>query len=94
MKFSKETSLERAKKDLAHRLGTVENEISHISTLDFEFRDMSLGASADGEMAAQMISNGWKIQLKANGKNFEYRGDKYQLRLHDFKGKNYLVESF
>lgn len=94
MKFSKETSLERAKKDLAQRLGIAENQITHVSTSDSEFRDMSLGATADGEMAAQMISYGWTISLQASGKNFEYRADKYQLRLHNFKGKSYLIESF
>ena len=52
---------------------------------------MSLGAPADGEFAAQMIANGWEFELGHGGKNYEYRGDKYQLRLRNFKGKNYLV---
>ena len=38
-----------------------------------------------------MISSGWKINLDAGGKNYEYRGDKYQLRLKDFNGRNYKV---
>ena len=37
-------------------------------------------------MSAQMISSGWQIKLGANGKTYEYRADKYQLRLHNFKG--------
>jgi hypothetical protein len=53
---------------------------------------MSLGASVDGEMSAQMISSGWQINLEADGKPYEYRADKYQLRLVDFKGRNHVVE--
>ncbi len=54
---------------------------------------MSLGAPASDEMSAQMISTGWTINLSAEGKNYEYRGDKYQLRLCGFKGTNYVIES-
>ena len=54
---------------------------------------MSLGAPADDEMSAQMISTGWQINLTADGKNYEYRADKYQLRLHNFKGRNYVIKS-
>jgi hypothetical protein len=44
-------------------------------------------------MSAQMISSGWQITLDANGKNYEYRADKYQLRLLKFKGENIIVAS-
>jgi len=44
-------------------------------------------------MSAQMISSGWKITLGANGNDYEYRADKYQLRLYNFKGTNYIVVS-
>lgn len=91
MKLDKETATEKAKEDLAKRLGVKASEISVVSTKTKEFPDMSLGAPADGEFAAQMISNGWEISLGHNGKNYDYRGDKYQLRLSGFNGKNYLV---
>jgi hypothetical protein len=91
MKFDKDTAAAKAKQDLAGRLGVNESEISVVSTSSQEFPDMSLGAPADDEMSAQMISNGWTIKLGHAGTNYEYRGDKYQLRLRDFKGKNYLV---
>ena len=39
-----------------------------------------------------MIATGWEIGLKANGKSYEYRADKYQLRAKGFEGKNYLVK--
>lgn len=93
MAFTRESSTERAKKDLAKRLGISESEIDEKGVTDKEFPDMSLGAPADGEMSAQMISNGWKIALGAGGKTYEYRADKYQIRLHNFKGKNYVIES-
>jgi len=58
-----------------------------------DFPDMSLGAPVDGEMAAQMISSGWQIELSAGGKTYEYRADKYQLRLKGFNGTNYVIVS-
>jgi hypothetical protein len=54
---------------------------------------MSLGAPAEDEMSAQMISSGWSINLSAKGKKFDYRADKYQLRLHGYNGTNHIIES-
>jgi hypothetical protein len=92
MSFSKESAVERAKRDLAERLGVSESEISD-SVTETDFPDMSLGAPEDDEMAAQMISSGWRIDLSANGEHYEYRADKYQLRLRGFNGTNYIIES-
>jgi hypothetical protein len=93
MSFTKESAVERAKKDLAKRLKTDASEIKETGVADKEFPDMSLGSPESGEMSAQMISSGWTINLKADGKAYEYRADKYQLRLHNFNGKNYVIES-
>ena len=93
MSFTKESSTKRAKSDLAKRLDLGEDEIIENGVTEKEFPDMSLGAPVDGEMSAQMISSGWSIELEADGKRYEYRGDKYQLRLYDFHGKNYVIES-
>jgi hypothetical protein len=91
MPFTKESAVARAKSDLAARLNIGEDEIGqHVSERDFP--DMVLGAPIGGEMAAQMISSGWQIELDANGKRYEYRADKYQLRLHNFEGVNYVIE--
>jgi len=92
MSFSKESAVERAKQDLAQRVGVSESDIN-ASVTDTDFPDMSLGAPVNGEMSAQMISSGWRIDLSANGKNYEYRADKYQLRLRGFNGTNYIIES-
>jgi len=91
MGFTKESAVEAAKKDLAKRLKVTPDDIKVSATSDADFPDMSLGAAEKGEMSAQMISSGWKINLDANGENYEYRGDKYQLRLKDFEGKNHKV---
>ncbi len=93
MRFTKETAVETARRDLARRLGVEEREIGEDSVTKVDFPDMSLGAPAAGEMSAQMISTGWKINLKAKGRKFEYRADKYQLRLKDFDGANHVVAS-
>ncbi len=93
MKFTRESAVERAKSDLAKRLNIEASEVAERGVTDTEFRDMSLGAAANGEVAAQMISYGWQIDLAANGMTYEYRADKYQLRLHNFDGKNYVIAS-
>ena len=91
MGFTKESAVDAAKNDLASRLNVRADDIKVSGTSDVDFPDMSLGAAEKGEMSAQMISSGWKINLDAGGKNYEYRGDKYQLRLKDFEGKNHKV---
>lgn len=93
MSFNKDSAIEKAKSDLAKRLGVNESEIKDVSISETDFPDMSLGAPAEDEMSAQMISTGWKINLSAGGENYEYRADKYQLRLCGFKGTNHVIKS-
>lgn len=93
MKFTRESAVEHAKSDLAERLNVPESRIAQRGVAEREFPDMSLGAPAEGEMSAQMISNGWQIDLEADGKVYEYRADKYQLRLHNFEGQNFVITS-
>ncbi|MEO8072287.1 MAG: hypothetical protein ABI891_03230 [Acidobacteriota bacterium] len=93
MSFSKDSAVQKAKKDLANRLGVSEKDIETASVNEKEFPDMSLGAPVGDEMSAQMIASGWQINLLADGKKYDYRADKYQLRLHGYKGTNYVVES-
>jgi hypothetical protein len=93
MSFTRESSTQRAKSDLAKRLSISEADVAETGIEDREFPDMTLGAAVDGEMAAQMISSGWVINLQAGGKAYEYRADKYQIRLRKFNGKNYVIES-
>jgi len=90
MGFTKESAVAAAKSDLAKRLKINESEIS-ASASDNDFPDASLGLAGKGEMAAQMISSGWRIDASAKGKSYEYRADKYQLRLKGFEGKNHVI---
>jgi len=92
MGFTKEDVTAAAKQDLADRLGVNEDSVEELSVTGRDFPDMSLGAPADGEMSAQMIATGWEIKLGAEGKTYEYRGDKYQLRLVDFDGRNFVIK--
>ena len=92
MSFTKESAVERAKQDLAQRIGILESEITD-SVTDMEFPDMALGAPVDDEMSGQMISSGWRINLGTGGKEYEYRADKYQLRLVGFDGTNHVIVS-
>ena len=92
MSFSKDSAVERAKKDLAQRIGVSQNDIE-VSVTDVDFPDMSLGAPEAGEMSAQMIASGWRIDLSADGQKYEYRGNRDQLRLRGFNGTNYIIES-
>ena len=92
MRFTKEAATQRAKQDLAERLDVDQDAIEEKSVTDVDFPDMSLGAAAEDEMAAQMISSGWRIDLGVEDRSYEYRADKYQLRLVDYEGRNYLVE--
>ncbi len=93
MSFNQDSAVRRAKEDLAERLSISEDEIETDSVNEQDFPDMSLGAPVDDEMSGQMITSGWRIHLGANGKTFEYRADKYQLRLVGFDGTNHVIVS-
>ena len=91
MKMSRDEAVERARADLAQRLGVPVDEVKEVSVENTEFPDMALGAGTDGEMSGQMITPGWRIRLSAAGGSHEYRADGRQLRLYNFKGSNYRL---
>jgi len=93
LSFNRESATETARNDLAKRVRLKPSEVEIVSVSDEDFPDACLGAPEKGEMSAQMISSGWQINLRAAGKKFEYRADKYQLRLRGFKGTNHLVKA-
>lgn len=92
MKLDKDSAVELARQDLAKRLGVAEGEVTVAAVNSRDFPDMALGTPLDGEMAAQMISGGWTIDLKADGRSYEYRADKYHLRLRNFGGQNHIIK--
>lgn len=91
MGTSKEEIVGRARADLAKRLNVSEDEIEEETIEDADFPDMALGAPLKDEMGGQMISSGWRIRLKAKGGGYEYRADRNQLRLYNYKGSNYKI---
>jgi hypothetical protein len=91
MTDSKEEAVGRARKDLAGRLGVAEGEVEEASVEEADFPNTALGAPLRNEMSGMMITPGWRIRLAARGETYEYRADRRQLRLYDFKGKNYKI---
>ncbi len=91
MADTKEEAVGRARTDLAGRLGVPEGEIGEDSVEEADFPNTALGAALHGEMSGMMITSGWRIRLAARGQTYEYRADRNQLRLYDFKGANYKI---
>ena len=91
MAINKDEAVANARNDLAKRLKIDAADVKERSVEDADFPDMALGAGEKGEMSGQMITRGWRIKLEAQGQTYEYRADKNQVRLHNFKGKNYRI---
>ncbi len=91
MALNKPDAIEKARRELAKRLGVKDIEVRDAGVQDADFPDMALGASVSGEMSGQMITPGWRIHLEANGKTYEFRANEHQLRLFNFDGKNYKI---
>jgi hypothetical protein len=91
MAYSERDAVARARKDLAARLGVAEDEIGEESVEETDFPNTALGAPTRDEMSGMMMTSGWRIRLKAAGKSYEYRADRNQVRLYNFKGTNYKI---
>lgn len=82
---------ERARADLAARLGISAEQVAADPVEEAEFPDAALGAPVGGEMSAMMITAGWRIRLRAAGRAYEYRATRGQLRLFNFDGANHRL---
>lgn len=91
MSNSKEDAITKARQDLAKRLGVNEKDVKEGGVEEVEFPDTSLGAGTDDEMSGQMLTKGWRIRLQANNRSYEYRADRHQVRLYNYKGRNYVL---
>jgi hypothetical protein len=89
--LSKEQALKKARQDIARRLDVSEDDIEVGSVEEADFPDMALGAGTKGEMSGQMITPGWRIRLRSGDQTLEYRANKDQLRLYNYKGANYKI---
>ncbi len=91
MDSNQQQIIDRARRDLAQRLGIDESQIAVNSVEQSEFPDAALGAPVEDEMSAQVITPGWRVRLIANGQAYEYRANQKQLRLFNFNGENYRI---
>jgi hypothetical protein len=91
MTYSKDDAVTHARRDLAARLGVSDAEISEESVEEADFPNTALGAPVSDEMSGMMITSGWRVRLSAAGKSYEYRADRNQLRLYNFKGANHKI---
>lgn len=91
MAYDRTDAVACARKDLAARLKVAESEIVEESVEEADFPNTALGAPTRDEMSGMMMTSGWRIRLKAAGKSYEYRADRNQVRLYNFKGTNYKI---
>ena len=91
MSASEQDIILRARRDLAHRLGVSEDDITEQSVEQLDFPDAALGAPIEDEMSAQVITPGWRIRFRAQNRSCEYRATGRQLRLVNFNGKNHRI---
>ena len=70
-----------AREDLAHRLDVGREAIEMISVEAVEWPDASLGCPRPDEMAAQIVTLGFRVVLEARGERYEYHTDRGQTAL-------------
>jgi hypothetical protein len=61
--------------DAADRAGVPADRVEVLRAQPAQWRDGSLGCPAPGEMAIQMIVDGYWVELQASGRDFDYRLD-------------------
>ncbi len=64
--------VQKAREDLAGRLGISIDSIAVVKTQAAEWRDSSLGCPEKGMFYMQVITPGYVIVLQAQGKSYEY----------------------
>jgi uncharacterized protein involved in copper resistance len=69
---TQEGALQQAKADLARRLQLTPEEISVVSVEAVEWSNASIGCPEPGMAYAEVITPGYKIVLKAEGKTYTY----------------------
>jgi hypothetical protein len=91
MDAGQQQMIDRARRDLAQRLGLNESDVAVNSVAQTELPDAAQGAPLEDEMSAQVITPGWRVRLTVNGQTYEYRANLKQLRLFNFNGENYRI---
>ncbi len=67
-----EEAVTYAKKDLAKRLDIPANAIKVLEHEEATWPDASLGMPEPGQMYAQMLTEGYRIIIEAEGKQYQY----------------------
>ncbi len=66
----------QAKQDLAKRLSVQTSQIELVSFQPVSWADSSLGCPQPGMMYSQIVTDGYRIQLRASGKVYEYHASR------------------
>lgn len=91
MPLTKEQAVDIASRDLAGRLGLPSRDVTVTKTEETQFPNAALGAPTEDEMAAMMMTPGWRIILRAEMNDYEYRANVKQVRLFRYKSANYKI---
>ena len=67
--------IENAKSDLAQRLSISKTQIDLVNVVDVIWPDTSLGCPQSGTVYAHVLTEGFLINLEANGNIHEYHAD-------------------
>ena len=73
--------VERAKADLARRLGASVESITVVSVMAAEWPDTSLGCPEKGKVYASVVTPGHRIVLACGNARYEYRTDGHHIRM-------------
>lgn len=71
-----ENLLEKAREDLAQRLGVSTSQIMLVEVTEVEWSDSSLGCPQPEMSYLQVITPGYRILLEANGIQYEYHSNR------------------
>ena len=69
-------ALVEARRQLAERLGVALERVEVRAVGEAEWPDSCLGLPEPGEVCAQVITPGFRIELSAGGEEYEYRSDR------------------
>jgi hypothetical protein len=73
--MSKDGQAARARRDLAKALGIDESEVTVKSVKATQWPDASLGTGESGGFFAQVLTDGYVIELQAKGRTYTYHSD-------------------
>jgi hypothetical protein len=67
--------------DLAQRTGVAADSIQLVEVTPQQWPDASLGCPAEGQLYAQVVTDGYRIVLDAGGQHYAYHTDMFNATL-------------